>query len=77
MSDVAILHTDSWSWTRPIISGSPPVARAGHSLVALSTTTKSADGDGEEECASLCLFGGRAAGDSALDDLYELRPLRC
>ena len=115
---MAILHTEGWHWTRPVICGTPPVGRAGHSLVALSTPPAEhapdedeneededeADHDdadderhgqgeasgaasggagevGREPCghrqlgASLLLFGGRAAGDKPLDDLYELRPI--
>lgn len=66
--DVALLDTDTWSWSRPKLHGAPPRARVGHSLVAMNA----ADG---RDAARLVLFGGRADGDAALDDLYELRPV--
>jgi len=106
-SDVAILHTEGWHWTRPVVCGTPPVGRAGHSLVALSAppadhspNEDDADHDDADDerhghggvsggagevgqepgrhrqlGTSLLLFGGRAAGDKPLDDLYELRPI--
>lgn len=66
-NDVVILDTQTWEWTRPKLRGMPPAPRVGHSLVPLPAAGR--------EPASLILFGGRAEGDAALDDLYELRPV--
>jgi len=65
-NDVAIFDTETWEWTRPKLRGMPPAPRVGHSLVPLPAAGR--------EPASLILFGGRAEGDAALNDLYELRP---
>ncbi|KAL1512035.1 hypothetical protein AB1Y20_005309 [Prymnesium parvum] len=64
-SDVAILDTDEWQWSRPKISGKGPSARVGHSMVPLSIA---------EGRSGLYLFGGRDEEDEALDDLYILQP---
>eukprot|EP00967_Tisochrysis_lutea_P059640 scaffold76032_cov33-Tisochrysis_lutea.AAC.2 len=66
--DIAILDTDSWTWSRPTVMGAAPAARVGHSLVALPTC-----GDSVEH--ALFMFGGRGEDDKALGDLYMLRPI--
>ena len=63
--DLYILDTRDWSWSQPQLRGTPPQARAGHSLVALDA------GDSP----ALYLFGGRNEDDVALADLYTLRPV--
>jgi hypothetical protein len=64
--DVAILDTDTWAWSRPDVAGAPPAVRVGHTMVALQT-----GGDHR----ALFLFGGRSEDDTALGDLYMLRPV--
>lgn len=59
--DLAVLDTETWTWSWPELGGARPRARVGHSLVSVG--------------GSLVLFGGRADGDEALDDLYALRPV--
>ena len=65
--DLAILDTEAWVWSRPSVKGSQPSARVGHSLASVSRT----DGEG----GALLLFGGRAEGETPLDELYQLRPV--
>jgi hypothetical protein len=65
-ADLSILDTDTWVWTRPKVRGAPPCPRVGHSLAPHVDTR-----DGS---ASLYLFGGRARGDTPLNDTFRLRP---
>ena len=65
-ANLAILDTRRWSWSHPKLTGPPPCARVGHSLAPLPT----ADGGG----VGLALFGGRAEGEVALNDLHMLTP---
>ena len=65
-NDMAILDTDTWTWSKPRLSGPKPCARVGHSLVPLEAP------DGGK---SLYLFGGRGENEKALNDTYALRPV--
>ena len=69
LSDVWILDTEAWMWTKAAVRGeAPPCARAGHTLVPTQL-------GGEGAHPSLLLFGGRARGEKALNDLFELCPV--
>ena len=64
--DVVALDLDTWTWSKPKLSGPKPCARVGHSLVPLEAP------DGGK---SLYLFGGRGENEKALNDTYALRPV--
>ena len=66
-SDVFLLDTDSWVWSRPKMTGPPPCGRVGHSLVPHVNA--------EDGSAALYVFGGRAEGEKPLNDTYRLRPV--
>ena len=81
-ADLAILNTDTWEWSQPTVVGAPPCARVGHTLVAHRGSAAAGDDDGGgadsddvRVDAALYAFGGRAAGDKPLNDIYLLRPV--
>jgi hypothetical protein len=54
-----VLDTQTWSWSRPPVHGTPPSPRTGHSLVACG--------------GALYLFGGLGEED-VLGDAFVLAP---
>jgi hypothetical protein len=57
--DLVVLDTQTWSWSRPPVHGTPPSPRTGHSLVACG--------------GALYLFGGLGEED-VLGDAFVLAP---
>ena len=56
-----MLDTQTWSWSRPPVHGTPPSPRTGHSFVACG--------------GALYLFGGLGEVD-VLNDAFVLAPLQ-
>jgi hypothetical protein len=63
LSDLVVLDTSSWRWSRPDAKGKPPKARAFHAAVALPPRV------GE---LRMVIVGGRQSSSTALDDVHVL-----
>jgi hypothetical protein len=63
LSDLLVLDTSSWRWSRPDAKGKPPKARAFHAAVALPPRV------GE---LRMVIVGGRQSSSAALDDVHVL-----